>query len=233
MNVPIYCYLDIETIPAGKMEKVLYPKYPKLEDVKIGQRKGKVAESYRNERYPILIDEYNKTCKVLLEKENEKYRKRALISTQSEILCLAYAFDDEKIEVLTGSEERIIKQFGEVLEQFGDKKYSITYVGHNIRDFDLKRLYHRAFLYDCESLKDVFKFMPKDKVKDTMEIWGFHSYRDYTSLDEILTYFGLEGKKDIDGSMVFDYYIEGKLTEIYDYCKGDVDKVRKLFKILL
>ncbi len=35
---------------------------------------------------------------------------------------------------------------------------------------------------------------------------------------------------NFDGSKVFDYFKAGKLEEIYEYCKADVDAVRAVYK---
>lgn len=232
LMAPVNIFLDIETIPAGEKDPVEYPPYPTLDDVKVGNRKSDTAEAYREAQFPKLVEQYNIKCQEIDEKAEEKYRKRALNSTEASILCIGYAFDDEKPEVLTGDEKHIMRSFEGLLEQFGDKRHSIMFVGHNVKEFDLKLIYHRAIKYKLNKLAYQLMFMGKSMVYDTMEHWGFLSYREMTSQDNLLKYLGLGEKGDIDGSMVYDLYEAGEMFRIYDYCKKDVEDVRRIFKAM-
>lgn len=229
MKTPQNLFLDIETIPKGDRDPIIYPNHPRLQDIKTGNRKAETALAYQREKFPEILYEYKEKCKLLEVKAEEKYKKRALESLNSTIICLAYAFDDEDPEILTGSEQSIIYDFKGILDDFGDKRYSIRFVGHNIREFDLKFIYHRSMLYHTDSLTRHLNFMTKDLIFDTIERWGFQSYRDYTSLNDILEYLGKEGKTDIDGSKIFDLYNSGELDLIYNYCKKDVEDTRFIF----
>lgn len=232
METPKNCFIDFETVPYGEKDPIEYPPVPTREDILIGNRKPETAEFYRNEQYPKLLRAHEEKCRELNIKEDEKYRKRALVSMQSEIICLAYAFDDGPIKVLSGKEEGIILAFEGILQAFGDKRYAITFVGHNIKEFDLKLLYHRAVKYKVENLINHLNFLHRDLIFDTMERWGYFSFREMNSLDSILKYLGIGGKGDIDGSMVFDLFLAGKIDEICDYCKGDVKNARNLYKAM-
>ena len=39
-------------------------------------------------------------------------------------------------------------------------------------------------------------------------------------------------KETLDGSKVYPYYRAGKLAEIYEYCKRDVDTARQVYRRL-
>jgi len=39
-------------------------------------------------------------------------------------------------------------------------------------------------------------------------------------------------KENLDGSKVYPYYRAGKLAEIYEYCKRDVDTARQVYRRL-
>ena len=62
------------------------------------------------------------------------------------------------------------------------------------------------------------------KLLDTMDLWKFGDYKNYTSLDLLTSILGIPTPKDdIDGSMVADiYYIEKDLERIVRYCEKDV-----------
>jgi hypothetical protein len=62
------------------------------------------------------------------------------------------------------------------------------------------------------------------KLLDTMELWKFGDYKNYTSLDLLTSVLGIPSPKDdIDGSMVAGvYYVENDLERIVRYCEKDV-----------
>jgi hypothetical protein len=65
-----------------------------------------------------------------------------------------------------------------------------------------------------------------------MEMWAV-DFKDYVSLDKIAKFLGLEGKEDgIDGSKVYDMWLEGQLEKIENYCRDDVELVREVYKII-
>ena len=65
---------------------------------------------------------------------------------------------------------------------------------------------------------------------DTMELWKFGDYKNYTSLELLTAIFGIETpKEDIDGSMVAEvYYKENNLQRIVEYCQRDTLAVAQL-----
>jgi len=236
MYIPEFLFLDLETIPSGDYPVVkLWPK-PQLSDVKVGNRKGEVAAIYREQQLPKDVEKWADECGKLRDKAEQDFRARAVYSMTCEVICLAYALDDHPPEVIKGTEIEIIQAFNALMNRFGDKKFVINLVGHNIAEFDLKLLYHRAIKYNQVSLvrylSGFLDFQGKTRIKDTMKIWGLLSWKDYTSLDDIAKFLGIDGKGDIDGSKVYDLFTEGKLDEICDYCKDDVDLTRKVFQMI-
>lgn len=233
MEIPQLLFLDLETIPSGEKEKVEYPPSPTLSDVKVGNRKGDNAILYAQEKFPELQKSYEIKCTELDAKADEQYRKRAIHSLECEIICLGYAFDDQDPDIIIGTDKEIIFSLEGLLSQFADRRHSITWIGHNIKEFDLKLIYHRAIKYQVRDLIYHLRMLSKLNIYDTMEKWAFFSYRDLTSLDDILNYLGMEGKGDIDGSKVYDLYLAGEFSKIYNYCMDDVVKSRSLYKAFI
>jgi uncharacterized protein YprB with RNaseH-like and TPR domain len=66
---------------------------------------------------------------------------------------------------------------------------------------------------------------------DTMELWRFGDFKNYTSLKLLAHVLGVPSpKEDIDGSMVRDvYYEENDLERIVQYCERDVVTVAQVF----
>jgi predicted PolB exonuclease-like 3'-5' exonuclease len=59
--------------------------------------------------------------------------------------------------------------------------------------------------------------------------WG----REHVSLDNLSKVLGVSSpKENLDGSKVYPYYRAGKLADIYEYCKRDVDSVRQVYRRL-
>lgn len=103
------------------------------------------------------------------------------------------------------------------------------FIGHNLIEFDLKFLFQRSVVLGVKpSIHIPFNCKPWDEsVYDTMLRWG--SQRG-GSLDKITKACGLGGKGDIDGSMVWDYLKDGRIDEVAEYCKDDVNLTRALYK---
>jgi predicted PolB exonuclease-like 3'-5' exonuclease len=56
--------------------------------------------------------------------------------------------------------------------------------------------------------------------------WG----REHVSLDALSKALGIPSPKEsLDGAKVYPYYRAGKLAEIIEYCKRDVDSARKVY----
>ena len=66
---------------------------------------------------------------------------------------------------------------------------------------------------------------------DTMELWKFGDFKNFTSLNLLAHTLGiLTPKDDIDGSMVWEvYWKEKNLQRIITYCQKDVVTVAQIF----
>ncbi len=220
-------YIDIETIPAGDK--------PKVEDLKI-------PGTYKK---PESILAWKNDPERLTEIE-EVYRKTALDPWAGQIVSIAYKLDDDEFgdEEVMGmwgqSEERLLTAFSEALQHYDrklvDKMSVVHFVGHNIKSFDIPYLYLRAAKYGLKWLQQVIpNGFQRDRIIDTMEMCAVTARMTpdkYVGLDKACKFFGLDGKGDIDGSMVYDLYKEGRYQEISDYCKADVERVIALHNVL-
>lgn len=105
-----------------------------------------------------------------------------------------------------------------------------TFVGHNLVEFDLRFLFQRAVVLGVKPSRFIpFSAKPwDDSVFDTMARWA--GVKDRVKLDKLAKAFGLDGKDDIDGSMVWDYVRDGRIAEIAEYCKHDVDLARAIYR---
>lgn len=68
-----------------------------------------------------------------------------------------------------------------------------------------------------------------ERVYDTMVQWAGVGNR--ISLDKLCLALNIESPKgDLDGSKVYDYYLQDRLEEIAEYCKRDIEATRQVFK---
>lgn len=64
-----------------------------------------------------------------------------------------------------------------------------------------------------------------------MHEWSNWGGRDKSSLEHLAIALDIPTPKDgIDGSEVYDYYKNGKIKEICDYCMRDVEATRLVYK---
>jgi len=146
------------------------------------------------------------------------------------ILCISIAFDNEPAECLTGSEEEIIKNFWEIARDVN------MFIGHNIFDFDLKFILQRSVVLGIKPSKDSrdlsFARYRSYPIYDTMYEWSKWSMQNKIGLDTLAKALEVKSSKEggIDGSKIHQYFKDGKLQEIYDYCNADVETTRAIFK---
>ncbi len=107
----------------------------------------------------------------------------------------------------------------------------VTFIGHNLIGFDLPFLWKRAMILGVKP-PPFFPRNPKpwsESIVDTMLLWDGQQ-RAGGSMDRICKLMGIPGKGDIDGSKVWPMYQDGRLTEIAEYCRGDVERTRAMHK---
>jgi predicted PolB exonuclease-like 3'-5' exonuclease len=162
--------------------------------------------------------------------EPELIKKLSLSAATAKIICLCYAVEPSlinSIEVLQGEETEIIKNFWKLAADCN------LFVGHNILDFDLRFIYQRSVIHQIKPSRDIpFTRFRNAPIYDTMQEWSKWG-REHVSLDTLSKALGIPSpKENLDGSKVYPYYRAGKLPEIIEYCKRDVDSVRQVHKRL-
>ena len=162
--------------------------------------------------------------------EAEVIKKLSLSAATAKIICLCYAIEPSvsgTIEVLQGEETDIIKNFWKLAVDCN------LFVGHNVLDFDLRFIYQRSVIHQIKPSRDIpFTRFRNAPIYDTMQEWSKWG-REHASLDLLSKALGIPSpKENLDGSKVYPYYRAGKITEIVEYCKRDVDAVRQVYRRL-
>ncbi len=106
--------------------------------------------------------------------------------------------------------------------------------GHNGKEFDFPYIARRMLILGIK-LPRIFDMAGRKPWQvrhlDTLELWKFGDYKNFTSLNLLTTVFGIPTPKDdIDGSQVATvYYKENNLNRIVNYCQKDVLALVQLF----
>lgn len=136
----------------------------------------------------------------------------------------SFANDNEKI---------LLAEFNALILKFCVSNEH-TLCGHNIKEFDIPYICRRMLINGLE-LPPIFRIATKKPWEinfiDTLELWKFGDYKNYTSLKLLTAVFGIPTPKDdIDGSQVAHvYYQEKDLHRISAYCQKDVVATAQVF----
>ena len=210
-------FLDIETVPqvynyddVDAKSKALFESKTRYQ-----QSAEKSFESLYEDKGGILSEFGKIICiSVGMVKENSMNRSIRLKS---------YYHDDE---------ETLLKQFKMLLD---DNQRLQILCGHNAKEFDFPYICRRMLINGIELPRtlDISGKKPWEISHiDTMELWKFGDYKNYTSLDLLTYIFNIPtSKDDIDGSQVARVYYEDKdLERIIIYCEKDVIATIQLFR---
>jgi predicted PolB exonuclease-like 3'-5' exonuclease len=162
--------------------------------------------------------------------EAELLKKLSLSAVTAKIICICYAVEPPvgcEVQALQGEETEIINAFWKLAADCN------LFVGHNILDFDLRFIYQRSIIHQIKPSRDLpFARFRNAPIYDTMQEWSKWG-REHASLDTLSKALSIPSPKEsLDGSKVYPYYRSGKLAEIVEYCKRDVDSTRQVYRRL-
>lgn len=129
------------------------------------------------------------------------------------------------------NEKELLQDFIKIVEKFSK---NLQFIAHNGKEFDFPYLCRRMIIHgiDIPAVLDIADKKPWEiNHIDTMHMWKFGDYKNFTSLSLLAAVFGLQtSKDDIDGSEVNKvYYKEQNLNRIAVYCAKDVILTGQLF----
>ena len=210
-------FLDIETVPLYKS----YIEVPEYERDLWNKKSARLAS-------------YGQT-------PSEVYKKAGIFAEFGKIICISVAFVLEKkgersvrIRSFFGhNEKQILKDFSALVSDHYNTPNTF-FCAHNGNEFDLPFIARRMLIHGMSipvSLDTRGKKPWEIQHIDTLDLWRFGDYKNYTSL-QLLTYiFNIPTPKDdIEGGMVCDiYWKNNDLQRIVTYCQKDVLAVVNLF----
>ena len=203
-------FLDIETVP-------LVPSF------------GTVDPSMQN-----LWDKKSRLFRSADQTPEETWGRAGIYSEFGRIICISVGFIKEKNPFVfrlksfyNDDEKELLSEFADMLIKFTRSKTEAQLCAHNGKEFDFPYIARRMIINSLiipEILDNAGKKPWEVKLLDTMDLWKFGDYKNYTSLELLTSVLGIQTPKDdIDGSMVAKvYYEEKNLARIVRYCEKDV-----------
>ena len=191
--------------------------------------------------YSELDDEWqelwNKKTNLLNTQEktpSQVYDRAAIYAEFGKIVCIGlgvfYAENEEtklKVKAISGDNEKeILEEFAHLLNtKFNTSNHILA--AHNGKEFDFPFICRRMLINGIQipAILDIAGKKPWEiNHLDTMELWKFGDYKNYTSLNVLAKCFGIPSPKDdIDGSLVgYTYWQQNDLERIGTYCKKDI-----------
>jgi predicted PolB exonuclease-like 3'-5' exonuclease len=189
-----------------------------------------------------------KAASLLRSREDETiesiYPRAGIYAEFGKIVCISCGFlqgsgDQRKLVIksLSGDNEaQLLAEFSTILEKWnnGTGNEARYLCAHNGKEFDFPYLCRRMIINNIPlpSLLNIAGKKPWEITHlDTLELWKFGDFKNYTSLNLLATALSIPTPKDdIDGSMVWEvYWKERNLDRIVAYCQKDVITLARIF----
>jgi DNA polymerase elongation subunit (family B) len=191
-----------------------------------------------NENMQSLWIHKHQMLKIESETPAESYERRAGIYAEfGKVICisLGYFLNPSaawkfKLKSFAGDEEEALLR--DFIDSINKKKQAI-FAGHNIKEFDIPYLCRRMLVHRIpipESLNFSGRKPWEVAALDTLDLWRFGDYKNYTSLKLLAEVLNIPSPKDdIEGKDVAQvYWQQNDLPRIVSYCQRDVVTVARL-----
>ena len=214
INIRNILFLDIETVPQFSTYAKVPERLQKLWDIKASRIKQNEEDTAEN-----------------------LYQRAGIYSEFGKIICVSIGFfSNSEFRIKSffdDDEKKLLIEFSEMLNKHYYKKEHLL-CAHNGKEFDFPYLARRIIINELP-LPNILDSAGKKPWEishlDTMELWKFGDYKNYTSLALLSAIFNIPTPKDdINGSDVARVYWEEKnLQRIAIYCQKDVLTIAQIF----
>ncbi len=205
-------FLDIETVPAVADFNELDEDWQKLWEEK---------SRFFREREALELE--------------ASYERAGIYAEFGKIVCISVGFlrqvqGERKYRTTSfygHDEKKLLQDFANLLSNHFNNPRQHHLCGHNVKEFDLPYISRRMIVNGIrlpELLNNAGKKPWEVSHIDTLELWKFGDFKNYTSLKLLAKLFDIPTPKDdIDGSQVGAvYHEEGDVDRIEVYCRKDV-----------
>jgi hypothetical protein len=181
-----------------------------------------------------LWDKKSKQFRTSDQTAQDVYERAGIYSEFGKIICISVGLVREKnpfsfrLKSFFGKDEKsLLSEFSVMLTKFSRTSKEAILCAHNGKEFDFPYIARRMIINRLAIpgiLDNAGKKPWEIKLLDTMDLWKFGDYKNYTSLDLLTSVLDIPTPKDdIDGSMVAGiFYNEDNLQRIVHYCEKDV-----------
>ena len=218
LNIEDVLFIDIETVPQQPAFNELNETFQKLWDKK--------SSYFRTEE----------------QDADAVYERAGIYAEFGKIICISAGFISQRLgerfyrvkSFYDDDEKKLLAGFNDMLNKFMSHPGK-RICAHNGQEFDYPYIARRTLINGLPLPKtlDIAGMKPwdlKDKLMDTLQLWKFGDYKNYTSLNVLCAVFDIPTPKDdIDGSQVAQvYYEDGDIDRIIRYCEKDTLAVANL-----
>ena len=215
LNLDDILFLDIETVP-------LHQQYSELS-----------AEAQ------MLWEEKTRYQRKEEFSAEEFYDRAGIWAEFGKIVCISvgyFSFRHQqrtfRVTSFTGEEKNLLEDFSRLVNEHFSRPNKL-FCAHNGKEFDFPYISRRMIINGIEIPQKLQLFGKKPweiPHLDTMEMWKFGDYKNYTSLKLLAHILGIPSPKDdIDGSEVRNvFYNEGDIDRIATYCEKDTITVAQI-----
>jgi len=214
-------FLDIETVP----------QYPSYEET---PKKLRELWNIKSEKTTFLQQE---------EDSSISYERAGIYAEFGKIICISVgvfirdgSFMKFRIKSYYNDNEKIIlEQFSDLMNKHFNIKLNFL-CAHNGKEFDFPYISRRLVCNHMPIPDPLDNWGKKpwetEYLLDTMQMWRFGDYKNYTSLNLLCTILGIPTPKDdIQGKDVGKVYWKDKdLERIVTYCEKDVLAIARLMQ---
>lgn len=161
---------------------------------------------------------------------SDVYERAGIYAEFGKIICISAGYltgNTFRLKSVFGDDEKsLLGEFGGMVAKWEARKDPYL-CGHNVKEFDLPYVARRMIINRIKipgMLNSAGKKPWEIKHLDTMELWKFGEYKNFTSLALLAEVLEIPTPKDdIDGSMVARvYWEEHDIGRIAAYCEKDV-----------
>jgi len=208
-------FLDIETVPAESSYELLSET-----EKRFWERKSEFLKKLPDDTPASL------------------YPRAGIYAEFGKIICISVGFFSRdgkfRIKSFSGDNESVLlNNFHALLTTYFNKAEH-RLCAHNGKEFDFPFIARRMLINGIRlpSALDLASKKPWEVPHlDTMELWKFGDYKNFTPLNLMAHLFGIPSPKDdIDGSQVWSvYWNEKNLPRIVTYCQKDVITIAQIF----
>lgn len=166
---------------------------------------------------------------------DEAVAKTGLDGAFGRVCVIGWAVDDGEPTTIARADDEagLLHEFAYKLLVPPHERHTTTVIGHNVSSFDLRFLVQRFIVHGIKPPMVIAraaqaKPWESDKVFDTMVQWCGVGSR--VSLDKLCMALGIPSPKgELDGSKVWQYVQDGRIAEVAEYCKKDVEAARAIW----